>query len=63
MNKRVKRNIASFQRSQRRSARYHISQYTPHEQAIREHITRGFEQGLCRVLCITAGLLDQRNKL
>lgn len=46
MNKRVKRNLASFQQAQRHSARYHISQYTPHEQAIREHITRGFEQGL-----------------
>lgn len=70
MNKRVKRNIASFQRSQRRSARYHISQYTPHEQAIREHVMRGYSDprryGVLSDLAAydqELGLLDQRNKL
>lgn len=59
MNKLIKRQLAAFQACQRRSARYHVSQSTPHERAMREHILRGFESGLTRV----AGLLNQENKI
>jgi hypothetical protein len=58
MNKRIVSRLQAFQREQRRNARYHVSWYTPHEQAIKEHILRGFGDGLTRV----AHLLDQKNK-
>lgn len=59
MNKRLKRNLEPFRRIQQANGQYHISQLSPHERAIKEHIQRGFESGLARV----AGLLDQRNKI
>lgn len=59
MNKRTKRNLAAFQRVVARSAHYHVSPYSLHEQAIREHVKRGFESGLTRV----PGLLDQGNRI
>lgn len=61
MNKRLKRHLAAFQRIVARpaSVKYHVSQYTIHEQAIREHIQRGFADGLDRV----PGLLNQANKI
>ncbi len=59
MNKKSMRNLPAFKRIQQRNAQYHISRYTPHEQAIREHIARGFGYGLTRL----AGLLDQKNKI
>lgn len=59
MTKRIKRNIAAFQAATRQSARYHISPYTIYEQAVREHIRRGFGSGLERI----AGLLNQANKI
>lgn len=57
MNKRIRHNLSAFQAAQH--SRYHISQYSPHEQAIREHMRRGHAEGLERV----AGLLDQRNRI
>lgn len=59
MNKRIVAKLRQFQQIQSRNGRYHVSYYTPHEQAIREHIQRGFENGLYR----QAGLLDQANKI
>lgn len=59
MNKRSRRGIAAFQRVQQRSARFCMSQYDAHTQAIREHKKRGYADGLTRV----AGLLDQRNRI
>ena len=59
MNKRIQRKLDVFKRVQQQRSPYHISWYTPHEQAIREHIARGFGAGLKRV----AGLLDPNNQL
>jgi hypothetical protein len=59
MNKRTNARLRAFQTIQLRNAGYHISQYTPHEQAINEHIRRGYGDGLLRM----AGLLDQKNKI
>jgi hypothetical protein len=59
MNEQTKRGIAAFNRIKQRSWRYSVSPYTAHEAAIREHIARGFGDGLKRM----AGLLDQRNKI
>lgn len=59
MDKRIAAKLKAFQQIQRRNGRYHISHYTLHEQAIKEHIQRGFKGGLTRV----AGLLDQANKI
>lgn len=59
MNKRIVSRLRAFQQVQRRQGRYHISQLTPHEQAIREHVERGFKSGLVRV----PGLLNQENKI
>lgn len=59
MDKRLKRHLAAFQNIQRKNGQYHISPLTPHEQAIREHKTRGHGEGLLR----QAGLLDHRNKV
>lgn len=59
MNKRVVARLRGFQAAQRRSGQYHFSQYTPHEQAIREHIARGFKEGLSRL----PFLLAQDNRI
>lgn len=59
MNKRAKAKLDVFRRVQAANGKYHVSQHTPHEQAIREHARKGFSDGLIRV----AGLLDQRNKI
>lgn len=62
MNKRTKAKIAAFQRVQQRNGAYHISQFTPHEQAIREHVSRGFVAPTAH-LANDLGLLDARNKI
>lgn len=59
MNKRIQRKLDVFKRVQAAKPQYSFSQYSLHDQAIREHITRGFGGGLTR----QAGLLDQRNKI
>jgi len=59
MNKRIQRKLDVFKRVQQAKPHYHISQYAPHDQAIREHIRRGFKDGLTR----EPWLLDQRNKI
>lgn len=62
MNTRLKRKLEGFKRIVAASpdrARYHFSGYTPHEQAIREHIKRGFGAGLDRI----SYLLSQGNKI
>lgn len=59
MTKRSKRNVAAFARVQAKSPQYLASPYTLHEQAIREHVRRGFAEGLRR----EAFLIDQANKV
>lgn len=59
MLKRSKRGIAAFARIQAKTPRYIVSPYSLHEQAIREHVRRGYEDGLTR----EAGLLVQSNKV
>lgn len=59
MKRPLKRKLEAFRRAQARAAKYHISQSTPHDQAIREHKAKGYGMGLER----GAGLLDQRNKI
>jgi len=59
MNKRVQRKLDVFRRIQQARPQYNFTYYTPHEQAIREHIQRGFKAGLTRV----PGLLNQANKI
>ena len=51
----------AFSRLQHRPSRikYLLSPLSAHEQAIREHVKRGYGDGLTRV----AGLLSQENKL
>lgn len=70
MNSSLKRNLAAFRRVQMRSAKYHLSQLTPHEQAIREHVKRGFtdprRHGILSELVAydqELALLDKANKL
>lgn len=58
MNKRVQRKLDVFRRIQQAKPQYFLPRLTPHEQAIREHIQRGFKAGLTRV----PGLLSQANK-
>ncbi len=57
------RNLPAFQRIQQRNAQYHISRYTLHEQAIREHIQRGFVDPSREQCLDEIALLDQRNKI
>lgn len=59
MNKRTNARLRAFQAIQLRNAKYHISRKTPHEQAIAEHVARGYGEGLTRV----EGLLVQANKI
>lgn len=59
MNKRVANRLKAFIQIQHGNGRYHMSQLSLHEQAIREHVQRGHEAGLTR----QAGLLDQKNKI
>jgi len=56
----MKRNgFKAFQHIQMRKPAYLVSPYSLHEQAIREHIQRGFAEGLTR----KPGLLDQANRI
>lgn len=59
MNKRLKAKLAPLVRIQAQNPQYHVSRYSTHEQAIREHVKRGYGDGLVRV----AGLLDQGNRI
>lgn len=58
MNKRTRAKVGAFSAIQQRNGRYHLSQRTPHEQAIAEDIKR-FGRKLEPLL----PLMDQRNKL
>ncbi len=63
MNKRMQRKLDVFKRVQARKPAYCFSQYTPHEQAIREHVARGFVDPRRRGVLDELALLDQRNKI
>lgn len=56
----MKRNgFKAFQRIQQQKYAYCVSQFTPQEQAIREHIKRGFQDPSAYV----PGLLNQENRI
>lgn len=63
MDKRVQRKLAVFQRIQQRKPQYHFPRSTPHEQAVAEHIRRGFSDPRRRAVLDELSLLDQRNKI
>lgn len=58
MNKRTVKRLQAFKHIQQRNGKYHISYYTPHEQAIAEDIKR-YGKRLVPLL----PLMDQRNAL
>jgi len=49
----------TFQQIQARNGAYHVSPYSLQDQAIREHIKRGFQDPRAHV----PGLLSQQNRL
>lgn len=59
MNKRIRARLRPFQQIQQRNGAYHISQLSMQEQAIREHVKRGFIDPRAHV----PGLLVQTNKI
>ncbi len=61
MNKR--KGLRAFQQIQAKNSAYHISQFTPQEQAIREHVRRGFVDPRRYKALDELALLDQRNKI
>lgn len=63
MDKRKARSLNAFKQIQRQNGRYHVSQYTPHEQAIREHLSRGHSDPRRHGVLGEPVLLDQANKI
>jgi hypothetical protein len=59
MTKRAKRDINTFKRVQQCNGKYHISPFSVQEQAIREHVRRGYSDPRAHV----PGLLSQENKI